>query len=61
MKKQCKMQKYNVSDETRALCKRIGCSVRLYQAMEFWMLRRWLRCRMRESIWRCEVGLCGKY
>lgn len=52
MKSQCKIQKHNVSDETRALCKRLGCSVLLYQAMEFWM---------RESIRWCEAGLCGNY
>lgn len=35
VKKQCKMQRRNVPDETKALCKKLGVSVRLYQAMEF--------------------------
>ena len=59
--KECKIQKHDAADGTHALCKKLGVSVRLYQAMEFWMFRHWLRCRMREGMRRCEVGLCGKY
>ena len=52
MKKQCKIQRRNVSDETSALCKTLGVFVRLYQATGFWM---------RECMRRCGAGLCGKY
>lgn len=60
-RKERKTQKHNVSDETRALCKRIGYSVRLYQAVEFWMVRHWLRCRGWEWIHRCKAGLCDRF
>lgn len=59
--KECKMQKCNVSDETRALCKKLGASVRLYQATEFWVVRHWVRCRGWKWIHRHKAGLCGKY